>query len=79
MSARIGKLIYKRHPDRQLPRPAPFRRRLVRRWEWLTLMPNDIPTWVVVPILILVIGVFAGWIPARRAARVDPNVALRDL
>jgi putative ABC transport system permease protein len=43
------------------------------------LMPNDIPTWVVVPILILAIGVFAGWIPARRAARVDPNVALRDL
>ncbi len=43
------------------------------------LMPNDIPTWVMVPILILVIGVFAGWIPARRAARVDPNVALREL
>jgi ABC-type antimicrobial peptide transport system permease subunit len=45
----------------------------------IRLMPNDISTWVVVPILILVIGVVAAWIPARRASRVDPNVALRDL
>jgi ABC-type antimicrobial peptide transport system permease subunit len=45
----------------------------------VNLMPNDIPTWVIVPLLILAIGVFAAWIPARRAARVDPNVALRDL
>jgi predicted permease len=43
------------------------------RW----FMPNDIPTWFAVPALILVAGVLAAWIPARRASRVDPNVALR--
>jgi ABC-type antimicrobial peptide transport system permease subunit len=45
----------------------------------VSLMPNDIPTWFAVPVVILVIGMFAAWIPARRASRVDPNVALRDL
>src|SRR6185295_13998578 len=40
--------------------------------------PRNIPTWFVVPALILVAGVVAGYVPARRAARVDPNVALKD-
>ncbi len=44
------------------------------RW----FLPNDIPTWFVVPALILVAGVLASWLPARRASRVDPNVALRS-
>jgi predicted permease len=45
----------------------------------IMLMPNEISTWAAVPILILVIGVFAAWIPARRASRVNPIVALRHL
>ena len=42
-------------------------------------MPNEIETWVVVPIAILLAGVIAGAVPAARAARVSPNVALKDL
>jgi ABC-type antimicrobial peptide transport system permease subunit len=45
----------------------------------LDLMPNEIATWVVVPLLILVSGLAAGYVPARRASKVDPNVALRSL
>lgn len=42
-------------------------------------MPTDISTWFAVPALILAIGLAAAYIPARRAARVDPNSALREL
>jgi putative ABC transport system permease protein len=43
------------------------------------MMPNGLTAWVVVPILMLACGVLAGYLPARRAARIDPNVALREL
>ncbi|MGH9411749.1 MAG: ABC transporter permease, partial [Vicinamibacterales bacterium] len=43
------------------------------------LMPNEIHTWAIVPLLVLVTGTIAGCIPALRASRVDPNVALREL
>lgn len=43
------------------------------------LLPNEISTWVVVLLLILIVGLAAALIPARRAASVDPNLALRDL
>ncbi|MEX2271086.1 MAG: FtsX-like permease family protein [Vicinamibacterales bacterium] len=41
--------------------------------------PNEISTWVVVLLLILTVGLAAALLPARRAASIDPNVALRDL
>jgi hypothetical protein len=43
------------------------------------LMPNGITMWVAAPIVVLASGVLAGLVPARRAARVDPNVMLREL
>ena len=45
----------------------------------MNLMPNSIAAWVQTPIAMLLTGVLAGLVPARRAARVDPNVALREL
>ncbi|MGC0772533.1 MAG: FtsX-like permease family protein, partial [Candidatus Acidiferrum sp.] len=39
--------------------------------------PYDPATLVAVPLLLLITGLVACWVPARRAARVDPLVALR--
>ncbi len=40
---------------------------------------SSLTVWVVVPLLMLVAGVIAAYVPARRAARVEPSRALKDL
>lgn len=41
------------------------------------IQPHDTATFTVVPLFLGVVALLACWIPARRAARVDPQAALR--
>jgi ABC-type antimicrobial peptide transport system permease subunit len=47
--------------------------------ELVKLQPNGITVWVVVPLMMLAAGVFAAYVPARRASRVEPNRTLKEL
>jgi ABC-type antimicrobial peptide transport system permease subunit len=40
--------------------------------------PNDLAVFSVIPVTIAIIALGSSWIPARRAARIDPMVALHD-
>jgi ABC-type antimicrobial peptide transport system permease subunit len=41
--------------------------------------PMDVATFVAVPIVLAIVVLAASYVPARRAARIDPLVALREL
>jgi putative ABC transport system permease protein len=41
------------------------------------VQPRDLATFIVVPVLVAIVAALAVWLPARRASRVDPVVALR--
>jgi putative ABC transport system permease protein len=50
--------------------------RLVATMLW-GLTANDPTTIVAATALLMLTGLFAGWLPARRAAKIDPMAALR--
>lgn len=54
-------------------------RGLVRAFWWDGMSVADAWMLIAVPVPLLVAAFFACWIPAHRASRVDPNVALRHL
>jgi putative ABC transport system permease protein len=40
--------------------------------------PTDTPTYAAVSVVLLTAALIGCWIPARRAARIDPQAALRS-
>jgi putative ABC transport system permease protein len=40
--------------------------------------PRDLVTFALVPSLLTLVGIVACWVPAIRAIRIDPSIALRD-
>ena len=42
------------------------------------LEPRDTATFLSAAAILLAVGLIAGWLPARRAARLDPTIVLRD-
>jgi len=40
--------------------------------------PHDAATYLAVPLVLAAAAVLAAWLPARRAARLDPMEALRN-
>jgi putative ABC transport system permease protein len=44
----------------------------------ISIKPNDPLTYVAIAVLFVVIASLASWVPARRAASLDPNAALRE-
>jgi predicted permease len=51
--------------------------RVLERNPFMPLRSNDPVAFMAVPILVATAALFACYVPARRAARVDPNVALK--
>jgi putative ABC transport system permease protein len=41
------------------------------------IAPLDLPTWAGLSISMLIVAAIASYLPARRACRIDPTVALR--
>ena len=42
------------------------------------LIPDDLTVFVGIPLMLGAVAVAASWLPARRAARIDPLVAMRS-
>jgi ABC-type antimicrobial peptide transport system permease subunit len=54
-------------------------RMVIRGQVFTTIAAWDPTEFTVLPLIFMVAALVASWLPAARAARVDPNTALRDL
>jgi ABC-type lipoprotein release transport system permease subunit len=41
------------------------------------VQPRDVAVFIAVPLTLALVSLIAVWLPARRAAKVDPAIALR--
>ena len=74
ISALIG-CAFIRLLDNQYFGPGTWQRQLIQQLYGVTV--GDRLTWIVIASLLTVVALIACWLPARRAAKVDPIVALR--
>ena len=58
--------------------PAAFALARLLRGALYGVTPSDVPTFGAVTLLLGSVALLASWLPARRAARVDPAQALRN-
>jgi ABC-type antimicrobial peptide transport system permease subunit len=42
------------------------------------VQPRDVPTFATAAAVLVIVSALAGWLPARRAARIDPASVLKD-
>ena len=58
--------------------PAVFAVTRLIRSQLYGVQPTDPATLIVVTVILVTVALLSAWLPARRAARVDPMVALRS-
>ena len=66
-------------PRSHFLKPAAWKRRSARQTTLLfNVRPTDPGVYAAVPFVLIAVALLASYLPARRASRIDPLIALRD-